>query len=296
MPKRMIDTNLFKKKIMRDNKKEIKLFWIYLFVDCSFAGIWEVDFEVASIYIGSKISKEDLPIDILNKVIFFNEGTKAFIPEFIYFQYIKLNESNPMHRNIIKELDKYNLYDHETKDLKLPEQANAGRLRPADGAKETDKEEEEDMEEEEETDNDMDKMKGIEEEILLYLNTKALKNFKAVPFNLKFIKARLIEGYTLENFITVINKKVEEWLTNDDMNKYLRPETLFGNKFDAYLNQVNTTPRQIFKTTNKEWDNILQWFNSGLLESEEKICNLQINGHINEEEKKYLLNLLREEQ
>ena len=50
------------------------------------------------------------------------------------------------------------------------------------------------------------------------------------------IKARFNEGFTLEDFKIVIDKKCVEWM-NTDMQKYLRPETLFGTKFESYLNQ-----------------------------------------------------------
>ncbi|HIQ91042.1 MAG TPA: conserved phage C-terminal domain-containing protein [Candidatus Coprosoma intestinipullorum] len=50
------------------------------------------------------------------------------------------------------------------------------------------------------------------------------------------IQARLNEGYTLDDFIVVIENKVRDW-KNTNMAKYLRPETLFGNKFESYLNQ-----------------------------------------------------------
>lgn len=50
------------------------------------------------------------------------------------------------------------------------------------------------------------------------------------------INARLNEGYTLDDFIVVIDKKVLDW-KDTDMAKYLRPETLFGNKFEGYLNE-----------------------------------------------------------
>ena len=51
------------------------------------------------------------------------------------------------------------------------------------------------------------------------------------------IKARLGEGYTLDDFIAVIDKKCAEWRCNPEMARYLRPETLFGTKFEGYLNQ-----------------------------------------------------------
>ena len=52
----------------------------------------------------------------------------------------------------------------------------------------------------------------------------------------KLIKARLREKYEPEDFKIVIDKKCKEWL-GTDMEKYLRPETLFGNKFESYLKQ-----------------------------------------------------------
>lgn len=55
--------------------------------------------------------------------------------------------------------------------------------------------------------------------------------------NQSLIKARLNEDFTEENFKTVIDKKFEEWGSDAQMSKYLRPETLFGTKFESYLNQ-----------------------------------------------------------
>lgn len=54
----------------------------------------------------------------------------------------------------------------------------------------------------------------------------------------KLIKARFEDGFTLEDFFTVIDKKVAEW-RGTDMEKYLRPSTLFGSKFESYLNQCD---------------------------------------------------------
>lgn len=50
------------------------------------------------------------------------------------------------------------------------------------------------------------------------------------------IHARLAEGYTVEDFVAVIDKKCAEWLHDPKMRAYLRPETLFGTKFESYLN------------------------------------------------------------
>lgn len=72
--------------------------------------------------------------------------------------------------------------------------------------------------------------------ILTYLNDKVGTHYKPVESNIKFIKARL-KDYTEEDLKTVIDKKVAEW-KGTDMEKYLRPETLFNaTKFESYLNQ-----------------------------------------------------------
>ena len=77
-------------------------------------------------------------------------------------------------------------------------------------------------------------------EIIDYLNLKANTNYKHTTKKTKdCIKARINEGFTLEDFKIVIDKKVEEW-TGTNMEQYLRPETLFGTKFESYLNQKTT--------------------------------------------------------
>ena len=74
--------------------------------------------------------------------------------------------------------------------------------------------------------------------IITYLNDKCNTKYKTSTASTKSkINARLNEGYTLENFYKVIDIKYNEWFKTD-MAKFLRPETLFGNKFEGYLNQV----------------------------------------------------------
>lgn len=76
------------------------------------------------------------------------------------------------------------------------------------------------------------------EEIVSYLNSKAGTNYKTYSKQTAaHINARLAEGYTVDDFITVIDKKCDAWLNDEKMAKYIRPETLFGSKFEAYLNE-----------------------------------------------------------
>ena len=75
-------------------------------------------------------------------------------------------------------------------------------------------------------------------EIIDYLNEKTGRNYKhKAKVNQRVIKARMNEGYTLEDFKTVIDKKFDKWNNDVKMKEFLRPETLFSTKFDRYLNE-----------------------------------------------------------
>ncbi len=74
-------------------------------------------------------------------------------------------------------------------------------------------------------------------EIISYLNEKAGTKYRASGSKTqRLIKARFNDGFNDEDFRKVIDIKVAEW-SGTDMAKYLRPETLFGTKFESYLNQ-----------------------------------------------------------
>ena len=75
-------------------------------------------------------------------------------------------------------------------------------------------------------------------EIIDFLNLKTNSNYKhTTEATVKIINARLKEGYTLEDFKTVIDKKTKQWLNDEKMSNFLRPLTLFGTKFESYLNE-----------------------------------------------------------
>jgi len=73
--------------------------------------------------------------------------------------------------------------------------------------------------------------------IIDYLNLKANTKYKHTSQKTQtLIHARWMEKFTEQDFYTVIDKKVADWLNDPKMNQYLRPETLFGTKFEGYLN------------------------------------------------------------
>ncbi|HEM6116494.1 TPA: conserved phage C-terminal domain-containing protein [Streptococcus suis] len=77
-------------------------------------------------------------------------------------------------------------------------------------------------------------------EIIDYLNERSGTKFKAsTQTTQKLIKSRMKEGFGVADFKHVIDVKVSEW-GNTDFAKFLRPSTLFGNKFENYVNQALT--------------------------------------------------------
>ena len=78
-------------------------------------------------------------------------------------------------------------------------------------------------------------------EVIEYLNSVLGTKYKATTEkNKSLIRARLREKFTVEDFKTVIDKKSNAWMHDPRMQKYLRPETLFGTKFEGYLNEQDT--------------------------------------------------------
>lgn len=99
-------------------------------------------------------------------------------------------------------------------------------------------------EEDKERELELEKDSIIYTSVIDYLNQKAGTNYRASSKKTRsLIHARIKEGFTLDDFKTVIDKKCAEWL-GSDMAQYLRPETLFGTKFEGYLNAKTTRTTQ----------------------------------------------------
>jgi phage replication O-like protein O len=87
------------------------------------------------------------------------------------------------------------------------------------------------------------KRDALRSEIIEYLNKVTHSKYKSnTPVSVKHINARLKEGFTLEDFKYVVDVKWVEWggkFTNEGKSceDWMRPITLFGPKFEGYLNQ-----------------------------------------------------------
>ena len=105
-------------------------------------------------------------------------------------------------------------------------------------------------------------------EIISYLNEKAGRRYKVSnDLTRRLIRARWNEGFRLDDFEKVINTKVAQWKGSPQMDKYLRPQTLFSTNFEGYLNEDDTV------------NNISSWnpMNpSGSRYTEEELNNLNL--------------------
>lgn len=80
-------------------------------------------------------------------------------------------------------------------------------------------------------------------EVIGYLNEKAGTRFRQTSeATRRLIRARIADGYTVDDFKRVIDNKVATWGNDPRMTNYLRPETLFrASKFEGYLNERPVT-------------------------------------------------------
>jgi len=96
------------------------------------------------------------------------------------------------------------------------------------------------------------------QEIIDYLNQKTGRDFRSsTPKTKTLIQVLWHQGFRVEDFHRVIDNKTKDWITHPKYSKYLRPETLFGNKFEGYLNQTtNPLFGTVSETTMRTIDNL----------------------------------------
>lgn len=100
----------------------------------------------------------------------------------------------------------------------------------------------------------------IYKRIIDYLNSRCGTRYTEKNKQTKeSIHARLEEEFTEEDFYTVIDKKCNEWI-GTEMERYLRPQTLFGTKFESYLNQnIVKGKGQTAQMLENHYDMVSEW-------------------------------------
>lgn len=183
--KRFTDTNKWDQAWFRKLTPEMKCVWSFLCDRCDHAGIWEIDMESMSFFIGSEITLPDIQTAFENKIEVVSD-TKILIQAFVDFQYGNLNPENRVHQSVLLKLEKL-----------VPKK---GLKRTLKGTKEEDKEEDK------EKDLDKDKDKEVISEILNFWNdsTKLPKVIKISDTRRKKLLARLSNIHFRENWKRVI--------------------------------------------------------------------------------------------
>jgi uncharacterized phage protein (TIGR02220 family) len=91
-----------------------------------------------------------------------------------------------------------------------------------------------------------------------YLNNRLSKNFQINLANEKLIQNWISQGYGFEDFKVVIDKKIANWV-GTKYEQFIRPKTLFGDKFQEYLNEqpkksnIHKLADSINRVKNHDW-------------------------------------------
>ena len=100
MAKRLTDCDKWTKVWFRKLQPVYKCFWVYICDRCDHVGIWEVDFEMASLYIGADLDIDTIKTVFNKQYIELNGGSKWLIKDFLFFQYGPMNKDNKMFNTI----------------------------------------------------------------------------------------------------------------------------------------------------------------------------------------------------
>ncbi len=115
MAKRFTDSDKWKKWWFRALSPVHKCFWIYICDNCNHAGMWEVDFDLAEVFIGTKLDPDTIKQTFDKQYIEVGGGKRWFIRDFVVFQYGVLKEDSRTHQSVIDILKKERVYKEYVK-------------------------------------------------------------------------------------------------------------------------------------------------------------------------------------
>ena len=247
--KRIVDTSFWTDGKVDEFSPEDKYFMLYLLTNpfTTQLGIYEISMKQAAFHLG--YSKDAVNVllerfeDNYGMIKFSKDTNEVAVKNYLRHSIIK--GGAPVRDCLVKEYKK-------VKNKELIEWVFS-HLKGFEGLNDTVKKIIEEYEEkngvllyhnEKDNDNDNDNENDVSHhdsstyrEIIEHLNKRASTSYRpSTKKTQAIIRARLAEGFTIDNFKTVIDKKCDEWLGDEKMERYLRPETLFSNKFEGYLN------------------------------------------------------------
>ena len=259
--KRIVDTSFWTDGKVDDFSPEDKYFMVYLMTSpyTTQLGIYEISIKYVAIHLGYSQETVNVLLDRFeNKygiIIFSKETSEVAIKNYLRHSIIK--GGAPVRDCLIKEMKKVKnkeliarVFSHikgkedlnDTVKKIIAEYEEKNGVLSYSNEKHNENDNDNDNENEVSSpDTGNDTFKAILSEIISYLNEKTESMYRASNKKTQScIRARLSDGFTVDDFKTVIDKKCSEWIGDPKMEKYLRPETLFGTKFEGYLNAKTT--------------------------------------------------------
>ena len=120
MAKRFTDNEKWQDAWFMDLPSKYKLFWLYILDECNHAGIWKVNFKIASFHIGEHLEYSECTRILRNRINILSDEY-WYIEKFIKYQYkcdLKdLNTKNKVHCSVIKLLNEYDYFKPLTSPL-----------------------------------------------------------------------------------------------------------------------------------------------------------------------------------
>lgn len=265
--KRIVDVSFWTDPGTEDFTPEDKYFMIYILTNpfTTQLGIYSISVKNAAFQLGYSIESVKNLIDRFENqygIIIYSKETKEIAIK-NYLRHSIIKGGAPVRDCLIAEMKKVKNKDliarvfshikdceelNETvkKLINEYEEENGVLLYCNEKEKKNEKEKDNEKDNENENDNEVsyhDTLNDTFKEIIFHLNMKAGTNYQATSKKTQScIHARIKEGFTIDDFKTVIDKKSSEWI-GTEYEKYLRPETLFGTKFEGYLN-AKINPKQ----------------------------------------------------
>ena len=275
--KRIVDTSFWTDPGCDEFTAEDKYFMVYLLTSpfTTQLGIYEISIKNAAFQLGYSIESVKNLIDRFEKkygiIIYSKETREIAIKNYLRHSIIK--GGAPVRDCLIKEINQVKNKDliarvfshikgnenlNETVKSIIEEYEEKNGVLHYCNEKQNDHEKDNEKENENENDNEVsypDSLNDSFKIITSYLNDRAGTNYKASSKKTQTcIHARISEGFTIEDFQIVIDKKCAEWI-GTEYEKYLRPETLFGTKFEGYLNaRINPKQSKATKIQNRVSD------------------------------------------
>lgn len=235
----------------KDNRKELlpeeKYFYLYLLTNPhkKMCGCYKLDMVKMSVELG--LSKPTIETHLRR----FAENKKLAIDwntnEVLIFDYYKYCWNNKLPiietiETIENEIDNIEDLDFKNYIIDLLGKLKNGKIKLVDivvDSKEKEKRE--------------NIVKAFSVEVVKYMNEKCKTKYRGnSEYVMRKISARMKEGYTnIDDYKKVIDKKSGQWL-GTEYEKYLRPDTLFGSKFEIYLNQKDKNYERRMKAKQRE--------------------------------------------